>query len=125
MNSNMMDTLPSSSNRQSLASSLAAEMPQKTPPPAKMTTRYTDEEWTKFIAEVEHGIVVTDQTYPCPQAGSAAFAKTIDHTLLKLEAKGVQFDALCAEARVEGFAVRLAIGVEARRHADSEADCVC
>lgn len=70
-----------------------------------MTTRYTNEEWTTFIAEVEQGIVVSQEPYPCPAIGSPAFAKTIDHTLLKLDAKAVQFDSLCAEARVDGFAV--------------------
>lgn len=72
---------------------------------AEMTTRYTNEEWTTFIAEVEQGIVVSQEPYPCPAVGSPAFAKTIDHTLLKLDAKAVQFDSLCAEARVDGFAV--------------------
>ena len=50
-------------------------------------------------------VTVTDVVYPCPKLGSKAFAKTIDHTLLKLEAKAPQFDAVCAEARVDSFAV--------------------
>ncbi|KAK4540628.1 hypothetical protein LTR36_009059 [Oleoguttula mirabilis] len=69
-----------------------------------MTTRYTNEEWTSFIAEVERDVVVTQERCPFPDYGSPAFAKTIDHTLLKLDAKAVQFDSLCAEARVDGFA---------------------
>lgn len=73
----------------------------------KMTTRYTNEEWASFIAEVEADIVTSDRPYPVPAIGSPAFAKTIDHTLLKLEARPVQFDELCSEARVDGFAVRL------------------
>jgi len=70
-----------------------------------MTTRYTSEEWAKFIAEVEGEVKETQEPYPCPDIGSPAFAKTIDHTLLKLEARPIQFDSLCAEARVGAFAV--------------------
>ena len=70
-----------------------------------MTTRYTNDEWTLFIAEVERDLFVSQEPYPCPLIGSPALAKTIDHTLLKLEARAVQIDALCAEARVDGFAV--------------------
>lgn len=71
-----------------------------------MTTRYTNHEWATFIAEVDKEVVVSKEPYPCPEIGSPAFAKTIDHTLLKLDSRAVQFDALCAEARVNGFAVR-------------------
>jgi len=70
-----------------------------------MTTRYTDEEWVTFIEEVERDVVVAKEPYPYPKIGSREFAKTIDHTLLKLDAKSVQIDALCAEARVHEFAV--------------------
>jgi hypothetical protein len=80
------------------------------PGAVKMTTRYTNEEWTRFIAKVERDVQVTDAVYPCPKLGSKAFAKTIDHTLLKLEAKLPQFDAVCSEARVDGFAVSLTTG---------------
>ena len=70
------------------------------------TSRYTNDEWATIIGEVEKEIVVSHEPYPYPDIGSPAFAKTIDHSLLKLEAKAVQFDDLCAEARVDGFAVR-------------------
>lgn len=43
-------------------------------------------------------------TYRVPGLTDPAFTKTIDHTLLKLEAKANQIDDLCAEARVHGFA---------------------
>ncbi|KAK3112439.1 hypothetical protein LTR53_011301 [Teratosphaeriaceae sp. CCFEE 6253] len=69
-----------------------------------MTTRYTDDEWATFIGEVERDLVVNYEPYPCPDFDGPALAGTIDHTLLKLDAKAVQFDALCAEARVECFA---------------------
>ena len=70
-----------------------------------MTTRYTDEEWAIIVEVTQTDLVVPEDPYPCPEIGSPAFAKTIDHTLLKLESKAVQIDALCAEARVDGFAV--------------------
>ena len=70
-----------------------------------MTARYTNAEWAAIIAKTEKEIVVSQNAYECPEIGSPAFMKTIDHTLLKLEARSVQFDDLCAEARVDGFAV--------------------
>lgn len=70
-----------------------------------MTTRYTDQEWDYIIADVERRTHVTDQAQPGPAVGTADFAKTIDHTLLKLDATSKQIDDLCAEARVAGFAV--------------------
>lgn len=74
----------------------------------EMTTRYTDEEWEGIIQETEKGVLVGEgRRYPLPQGGvgGEGFTKTIDHTLLKLDAKGNQFDDLCAEARVNKFAV--------------------
>ena len=71
-----------------------------------MTARYTNAEWTRFLSEVEKSIKVSEEPCPCPDVGSPALAKTIDHTLLKLDVRPVQFDELCSEARVDGFAVR-------------------
>ena len=70
-------------------------------------SRYTDSEWAAIIAQTEHDLVVSADPYPCPQVPSTAFTKTIDHTLLKLDVKEVQFDELCAEARRDRFAVGL------------------
>lgn len=75
----------------------------------EMTTRYTNEEWEGIIAETEKGLVIDEKRkYALPEGGvgGEAFTKTIDHTLLKLDAKSSQFDELCAEARVNRFAVR-------------------
>lgn len=72
-----------------------------------MTNRYTNEEWKKIIEQTADGLVIPSEPYPYPEVGSDAFMKTIDHTLLKLEARPNQFDDLCAEARVDGFAVCL------------------
>jgi len=98
-----------STRKGSVATSIARSEAATTDSGAvKSTTRYTDEEWAKFIAEVEKTIVVTSEPYLCPDVGGPALAETIDHTLLKLEARAVQFDDLCAEARVNGFAVWMA-----------------
>lgn len=70
-----------------------------------MPTRYTDAEWASIIQQTERELVVSSAPYACPEVPSVDFCKTVDHTLLKLEAKEVQFDELCAEARTERFAV--------------------
>ncbi len=70
-----------------------------------MTTRYTNEEWAARIQAVERDLSVPRVQHPYPAIGSPAFAKLIDHTLLKLEATPPQIDALCSEARKYGFKV--------------------
>lgn len=72
-----------------------------------MPSRYTNGEWQAIIAQFERDLVVPLEPYPIPEIGSPAFMKTIDHSLLKLEARKCQFDDLCAEARVDDFAVSL------------------
>ncbi len=71
-----------------------------------MTTRYTNEEWAVRIRDFERDLVVPRRQHPYPPIGSPAFAKLIDHTLLKLEATPTQIDTLCSEARSYGFKVR-------------------
>jgi len=68
-----------------------------------MTTRYTDEEWTAIIDDVARHVHISQTPYSTPATSSAEFARTIDHTLLKLDATSKQIDALCAEARIAGF----------------------
>lgn len=78
-----------------------------------MTDRYTNEEWAAQIAETQKKVLaeVRDRRkeggrgwkYETPSAASTGLSKTIDHTVLKLDAKEAQIDALCAEARVENF----------------------
>ncbi|KAF2003803.1 aldolase [Amniculicola lignicola CBS 123094] len=72
-----------------------------------MTDRYTNAEWAKQIAEtverVQGNLERGARKYECPAVASKEFAKTIDHTVLKLDAKEGQIDALCSEARTEGF----------------------
>jgi deoxyribose-phosphate aldolase len=73
-----------------------------------MTDRYTNEEWAQQIAETQRVVMEklgTKRKYDAPTPGSRAFAETIDHTLLKLDATPTQIDALCSEARTEGFKV--------------------
>ncbi|KAK5012781.1 putative deoxyribose-phosphate aldolase [Cryomyces antarcticus] len=69
-----------------------------------MTTRYTNQEWTAILRKVEEDLHLSREVYKVPAFASPQFAQTIDHTLLKLEATERQIDALCAEARVAGFA---------------------
>jgi deoxyribose-phosphate aldolase len=86
-----------------------------------MTDRYTNAEWATQIAETQRKIF--------GQAGEAGWkgngkkyeleggvrvgsqelghllARSVDHTVLKLDATAAQIDALCSEARTEGFKV--------------------
>lgn len=78
-----------------------------------MTDRYTNEEWAKQIAETQRKVLAEVRergrdgergwVYQAPKAATVEFAKTIDHTILKLDTKEAQIDSLCAEARVENF----------------------
>ena len=69
------------------------------------TTRYTESEWRAIISDVARELQVYEQDY-CPDIDRIDIARTIDHTLLKLDASPKQIDELCAEARVANFAVR-------------------
>ena len=80
-----------------------------------MTDRYTNLEWAKQIRETQRKVVVIGneggsgkgmRRYHAPVPGGKEFAETIDHTVLKLDATSKQIDALCSEARTEGFKVR-------------------
>ncbi|KAF1964797.1 aldolase [Bimuria novae-zelandiae CBS 107.79] len=78
-----------------------------------MTDRYTNEEWAKQIAETQRKVLAEVEErgreggggwkYDAPKVASTEFAKTVDHTVLKLDTKEAQIDSLCAEARVENF----------------------
>ena len=70
-----------------------------------MATRYTQDEWLALFDQAEQNLPSGPLEYTAPSAGTAAFAKTIDHTLLKLEASGEQVDTLCEEAKRHGFKV--------------------
>ena len=69
-----------------------------------MTTRYTQDEWLAIFDRAEQN-PNTSVEYKAPSVGTEAFAKTIDHTLLKPEATGEQVDTLCEEARRHNFKV--------------------
>ena len=71
----------------------------------RMTTRYTDEEWLDPINQAEKDLPSTPVIFKAPDVGTEAFAKTIDHTLLKLDATKEQVDAICEEARRFDFKV--------------------
>ena len=75
------------------------------PTPSTMTTRYTDDEWETIIDRAEENLLETPVEYKAPTVGSEEFAKTIDHTILKLDATKEQVDAICEEARRFNFKV--------------------
>jgi len=82
-----------------------------------MTDRYTDEEWAAQIAETREAVLKevesgerAQKVYEGPKMdnGNEALkqlAKTVDHTVLKLDATSAQIDSLCSEARTEEFKV--------------------
>ena len=70
-----------------------------------MTRTHTNEEWQLIIDQAGQSLPKEPITYKTPTVGSEAFAKTIDHTLLKLDATEEQVDALCEEARKSDFKV--------------------
>ena len=72
-----------------------------------MTARNTKDEWLTAIELAEKGIPSTFMEYKAPGLGSEEFAKSIDHTLLKLDATRPQIDELCAEAKKHNFKVEL------------------
>lgn len=82
-----------------------------------MTDRYTNEEWAAQIADTQNAVLKEVESgkrarkvYEGPRMrnGNEALkelAKTVDHTVLKLDATSVQIDSLCSEARTEDFKV--------------------
>lgn len=82
-----------------------------------MTDRYTNEEWAAQIAETQKAVLKevdsgerAKKVYEGPRMrnGNEALkelAKTVDHTILKLDATSAQIDSLCSEARTEDFKV--------------------
>ena len=67
--------------------------------------RNTKDEWLAIIEQAEKGIPSTFTQYKAPELGSEDFAKSIDHTLLKLETTKSQIDELCDEAKKHNFKV--------------------
>ncbi|CAE7206868.1 hypothetical protein HRS9139_06103 [Pyrenophora teres f. teres] len=80
-----------------------------------MTDRYTNEEWKAQIDETIKNVLKevdsgarAKKVYegPSMRNGEEALkqlAKTVDHTVLKLDATSTVIDGLCSEARTEGF----------------------
>lgn len=64
-----------------------------------MATKYTQDDWQAIFDQAEKSLPTSPREFDIPEAGSAAFAKTIDHTLLKVEATQEQIDSLCEEAK--------------------------
>ena len=81
-----------------------------------MTSRNTNDEWISIIERAENGVPSTFTEYKSPGLGTEEFAKSIDHTLLKLDAKQSQIDELCDEAKKHNFKVgAISINVSSRR----------
>ncbi|KAF2856972.1 deoxyribose-phosphate aldolase-like protein [Plenodomus tracheiphilus IPT5] len=80
-----------------------------------MTDRYTNEEWDAQITETMRSVMGEVESgaraakvYPGPRMRNGEEAlrelsKTVDHTVLKLDATSTVIDGLCSEARTEGF----------------------
>lgn len=71
-----------------------------------MTAKSTQDEWVAIFDDAEQTLPGISPVCRAPTIGSAAFARTIDHTILKLEASQEDIDRLCAEARKYVFKVR-------------------
>ncbi|WPH01712.1 Hypothetical protein R9X50_00456400 [Acrodontium crateriforme] len=69
-----------------------------------MAANYTTDEWEALIHKTATTLVVSENEYECPPIGTRDFGKTIDHTLLKVEATSVQIDGICEEAKEGEFA---------------------
>lgn len=74
-----------------------------------MTNRYTHDEWLAIIDRAKDCFQSISVDYKAPSIGTEAFAKSIDHTLLKLDATKEHIDKLCEEARRHNFKVRFPI----------------
>lgn len=70
-----------------------------------MATQYTQSEWQLIIDRAERGSPSSFPEYKAATPGTPDFARCIDHTLLKLDAKEEQVDQLCEEAVRHGFKV--------------------
>lgn len=70
-----------------------------------MTTRYTQDEWLAIIDQAEGDLPGVLAEYRAPTVGSAAFARTIDHTVLKFGTTQADVDRICAEAKKYNFKV--------------------
>ena len=69
--------------------------------------RYTDAQWEDIFQAALQEIPKERPQYPPANIDSPNFAKSVDHTLLKLDATGEDVDRLCAEAVRYGFKVLL------------------
>lgn len=69
----------------------------------KTVFQYSNDEWIAIFEEAEQALPGRFPEYKVPAVGSAAFANTIDHTILKLGATQEDIDRLCVEARKHLF----------------------
>lgn len=68
----------------------------------------SDADWQKLAEETQSKLVIDEASGQglVSKLTCESLAKTVDHTLLKLDATEAQIDALCEEAKTDKFAVR-------------------
>lgn len=77
-----------------------------TPTPPTSTHPQIDQEWHDLASTTISAFHASvDPSYEAPSPGTAAFAETVDHTLLKLDADEDGIRKCCEEAREWGFKV--------------------
>ncbi|KAF2757471.1 deoxyribose-phosphate aldolase [Pseudovirgaria hyperparasitica] len=70
---------------------------------AKTLSPFTDADWLLSIKAAAEHIKPSDDKITLNDVGPKAIAKTIDHTLLKLDATEAQIRQLCVEAKEDDF----------------------
>lgn len=74
--------------------------------PSTSTHPQTDQEWHDLASSTLSAFRSSvHPSYEAPKPGTAAFASTVDHTLLKLDADEGGIRKCCEEAREWGFKV--------------------
>lgn len=75
--------------------------------PLISTAPSTDADWQKLADETQSKLVIDEVAGKDLVSNLTldSLAKTVDHTLLKLDATEAQIDALCEEAKKDKFAV--------------------
>ena len=74
-----------------------------------MAVHLSQEQWGGLLEQAERDLAsstANPQGNQTARLDSTAIARSIDHTLLKLDATGAQIDDLCAEAKGYSFKVR-------------------
>lgn len=75
--------------------------------PLFSTAPSTDADWQKLAEETQNKLAIEQSSGKdvVSKLTLESLAKTVDHTLLKLDATEAQIDAVCEEAKKDKFAV--------------------